>query len=140
MGFSQFLFIEFGSITFGANTDESDYDLVVAINLDKSNEDLNELRRVRFFRDLPIMLQGGDMHVFAVWLAKNPILKIQFKSALWIDVSIAFTKQKLQLQNKLLVDAQSISFVLSCLEPLDELSTQHLNGVQTCQLIRRLVE
>lgn len=77
-------------MTFDANTKESDYDVVVAVTSHNLKEDFNDLRRVKFFCELPKILASQQMLVFAVWLAKNPILKIWFKSELWVDVSIAF--------------------------------------------------
>jgi predicted nucleotidyltransferase len=97
LGYTQFLFLEFGSVAFDADTKESDYDVVVAVTPSNSNEDFNSMRRVSFFRDLPKILSSPTMLVFSVWQAQTPILKIQYKANLWIDVSFAFVEQKVAL-------------------------------------------
>ena len=108
LGYQKFLFLEFGSVTFGADTKESDYDVVVAVTPENMNVDFNETRRVSFFRQLPKILSSPKMLVFSVWEAKTPILKIQYKQELWIDVSFAFVEQRVALQSKQKVESQDV--------------------------------
>jgi len=56
LGYEKFLFLEFGSIAFNADTKESDYDVVVAVTPTNLNDDFNEVRRVSFFIELPKIL------------------------------------------------------------------------------------
>ena len=67
LGYDKFLFLEFGSVTFDADTKESDYDIVVAVTPTNLNIDYNEMRRKSFFKDLPKLLSSPTTLVFSVW-------------------------------------------------------------------------
>ena len=78
----KFVLLQFGSAFFSADTDQSDFDIILCLP--------KHCTRAQIYSELPNLLESTEA-VFAHCIihAVNPIIKVDFKGKLWIDISVS---------------------------------------------------
>ena len=90
--------LQYGSALFEADTDTSDFDLLMVItycSMDTNQTDISVIRKEFFFGQFAEKLKArDDFMVFSAENARNPQLKIIIDNELYVDLSCAIVSNR----------------------------------------------
>jgi hypothetical protein len=141
------LILQFGSSFFDADTDESDFDMVLVLrykSLKESRPELTSTEAMReffFFGTFTNALSSFDCQTFPVKNARNPILKVKVTDSsaqtyLFVDMSFAIVANSYSLETEAIFTKD----VVGELQPIDEVSSNCIRAVRICQTIKDSIE